>query len=58
MGWVSVQNIKPIWPVWLVQLNDILPIYPSNPKYINLLVVVVYFPWHIVIDYLWYWDML
>ena len=38
-----------------VRLNGWCTIYPSNSRYLNLLVVVVYFLWHIVIDYLWYW---
>ena len=27
----------------MFKINDILLIYPSNPRYINLLVIVVYF---------------
>ena len=29
-----------------------------TPRYINLLIIVIYFLWHIMIDYLWYWNIL
>ena len=39
-------------------LWDQLTPTPSNSKFINFLVVVIYFLWHNVINYLWYWDIL
>ena len=40
------------------KLLGVITLLRVTPRYINLLVIMVYFLWHIMIDYSWYWNIL